>query len=55
MQKIFNDLKIEQLYHEYEESIAKDLKAKISQVDESRGFKADVLTAFLNKVYKRSK
>lgn len=53
--KIFNDLKIEQLYHEYEESIAKDLKAKISQVDESRGFKADVLTAFLNKVYKRSK
>lgn len=53
--QIFNDLKIDQLYEEYEESIAKDLKSKISQVDESRGFKADVLTAFLNKVYKRSK
>ncbi|CAI1507251.1 hypothetical protein SEUBUCD646_0J00510 [Saccharomyces eubayanus] len=53
--KIFNDLKIDQLYEQYEESIAKELKLKISQVDESRGFKADVLTAFLNKVYKRSK
>ncbi|CAI4034265.1 hypothetical protein SMKI_10G0500 [Saccharomyces mikatae IFO 1815] len=53
--QIFNDLKIDQLYQEYEETIAKELKVKISQVDESRGFKADVLTAFLNKVYKRSK
>ncbi|MCG0041090.1 hypothetical protein LV454_29365, partial [Escherichia coli] len=50
--KIFNDLKIDQLYHEYEESVAKDFKAKISQVDESHGFKADVLTAFVNKFYK---
>ncbi|EJS43215.1 erg20p [Saccharomyces arboricola H-6] len=53
--QIFNDLKIDQLYQEYEESIAKVLQTKISQVDESRGFKADVLTAFLGKVYKRSK
>jgi farnesyl diphosphate synthase len=32
-----------------------ELKKKIAKVDESRGFKAEVLTAFLNKIYKRSK
>ncbi|KAL6929123.1 glycerol channel [Hanseniaspora valbyensis] len=52
---LFNELKIDQLYHEYEEKVATDLKAKIANIDESRGFKGDVLTVFLNKVYKRSK
>jgi farnesyl diphosphate synthase len=32
-----------------------ELKKKIAAVDESRGFKAEVLNAFLNKIYKRSK
>ena len=48
-------MKIDQIYHEYEEKVAAELKAKIANVDESRGFKGEVLTAFLNKVYKRSK
>lgn len=52
---LFNELNIEKIYHEYEESIAKELKEKISKIDESRGFKAEVLTLFFNKVYKRSK
>lgn len=53
--KVFTDLKIDQHYLEYEEKVAKDLMAKIAQTDESRGFRGEVLTAFLNKVYKRSK
>lgn len=53
--KLFQDLKIDAHYREYEEKVAQELKAKIATTDESRGFKGEVLTAFLNKVYKRSK
>lgn len=53
--KIFEDLRIDECYHEYEEKIAEDLRALIARADESRGFKRDVLTAFLGKVYKRQK
>ncbi|XBW37265.1 hypothetical protein QEN19_002848 [Hanseniaspora menglaensis] len=52
---LFSEMKIDQLYHEYEEQVASDLNKKIAKIDESRGFKGKVLTAFLNKVYKRSK
>lgn len=52
---LFTELKIDQLYFEYEEKIVNELKEKISKIDESRGFKGEVLTAFLNKIYKRSK
>lgn len=53
--KLFHDLEIQKHYQAYEEKVAEDLRAKIAQTDESRGFRAQVLTAFLNKVYKRSK
>lgn len=53
--KLFHDLDIQKHYQAYEEKVAQDLRAKIAQTDESRGFRAQVLTAFLNKVYKRSK
>lgn len=53
--ELFNKLKIDQLYHEYEENIASKLQKDIANIDESRGFKGAVLTAFLNKIYKRSK
>lgn len=55
VKKLFNEMKIDQLYLQYEEKIVGELKEKISKIDESRGFKKDVLTAFLNKIYKRSK
>jgi farnesyl diphosphate synthase len=55
VKQVFNQLKLDQLYYEYEESVVRDLKKKIAQVDESRGFKAEVLDAFLKKIYKRSK
>ena len=53
--QLFKDMGIEKIYHDYEESIVQKLRQQIDQVDESRGLKKDVLTAFLNKVYKRSK
>lgn len=52
---LFVELKIDELYHAYEEKVATELIDKIKHVDESRGFKGAVLTAFLNKIYKRSK
>lgn len=52
---LFSEMGIDKLYHEYEEKTATEIKAKIAEVDESRGFKAEVLTSFFNKIYKRSK
>lgn len=52
---LFTELKIDQLYHQYEEDIVSKIQAKIDAVDESRGFKKEVLSAFLAKIYKRKK
>lgn len=52
---LFNELGIDKIYLDYEEKIATELKEKIAKTDESRGFKGEVLTAFLEKIYKRSK
>lgn len=52
---LFNEMGIDQIYTEYEESVVAKLRQQIAQIDESRGLKQDVLTAFLGKVYKRSK
>jgi farnesyl diphosphate synthase len=53
--ELFNKLKIDALYKSYEEDIATKLEEQIKNVDESRGFKGAVLTAFFKKIYKRSK
>jgi len=55
VKQVFNQLKLDQLYYEYEEKVVGELKSKIAAVDESRGFKAEVLDVFLKKIYKRSK
>jgi farnesyl diphosphate synthase len=55
VKEVFNQLKLDEDYYAYEDDIVGKLKEKIEQVDESRGFKREVLTAFLNKIYKRSK
>lgn len=52
---LFNELNIAQTYTEYEESVVGKLREQIEQIDESRGLKKEVLSAFLAKVYKRSK
>lgn len=53
--EVFSQLKIDQLYYDYEEKTVAKLKEAIAKVDESRGLKQEVLTSFLEKVYKRSK
>ncbi|CAI5757846.1 unnamed protein product [Candida verbasci] len=55
VKQLFKEMNIEQIYNDYEESIVEKLRKQIDQIDESNGLKKDVLTAFLNKVYKRSK
>lgn len=55
VKQLYDDINLEKYYKEYEEKTAKDIQAKIDLIDESRGFKKDVLTAFFKKVYKRSK
>ncbi|CDO91830.1 unnamed protein product [Kluyveromyces dobzhanskii CBS 2104] len=52
---VFDALNIEKIFHDYEEETATKLREKIANVDESRGFKAEVLTLFLNKIYHRKK
>lgn len=53
--QLFKDLNIEKIYFDYEEDTGAKLRKQIEQIDESRGLKKEVLTSFLNKVYKRSK
>lgn len=55
VKKLFAELEIPKIYEEFEEAVVAKLKEKIEQIDESRGLKKDVLSAFLAKVYKRSK
>ncbi|KAK9476351.1 isoprenoid synthase domain-containing protein [Lipomyces japonicus] len=55
VKQIFKELELEQDYLAYEENVVADIRKKIEQVDESRGFKREVLTAFLGKIYKRQK
>ncbi|KAF3935304.1 Dimethylallyltranstransferase [Dactylella cylindrospora] len=55
VKKVFLELELEKRYQDYEEDAVGKIKAKIEEIDESTGFKKDVLTSFLNKIYKRSK
>lgn len=52
---LFKELDIEKDYYEYEEAVVASLRDKIANVDESRGLKKEVFSAFLAKVYKRTK
>lgn len=52
---VFHELDLENDYLAYEESVVGKIREMIAKTDESRGFKAGVLTAFLNKIYKRQK
>ncbi|KAH6626429.1 farnesyl pyrophosphate synthetase [Chaetomium sp. MPI-SDFR-AT-0129] len=55
VKKLYDDLKLEQRYRDYEESIVADLRAQIDRIDEAKGLKKGVFEAFLGKIYKRSK
>ncbi|KAI0011111.1 terpenoid synthase [Xylariaceae sp. FL0662B] len=55
IKKLYNEMKLEQVYQEFEEKSVSDLKRKISELDESEGLKKSIFEAFLAKIYKRSK
>ena len=53
--QIFYDLKLQEVYERYEEQVAARLRERIGEIDESRGFRREVLYSFLDKVYRRKK
>lgn len=55
VKKLYDEMKLEQLYKDFEEKRVEEIKNMIKEVDESGGLKASVLEAFLAKIYKRSK
>lgn len=55
IKKLFDDLKLEQRYKDYEEKVVGELREKIAKIDESSGLKKEVFETFLAKIYKRSK
>ncbi len=55
IKRLYNDLKLEQRYKDYEEKRVTELRELISNIDESEGLKKEVFETFLGKIYKRSK
>lgn len=55
IKKLYNDMKLEQIFQDYEEKTVGDIKKKIDQIDESEGLKKEIFEVFLSKIYKRSK
>ncbi|KAH8805900.1 farnesyl diphosphate synthase [Xylogone sp. PMI_703] len=52
---LYNELKLEQIYKDYEEKRVGEIKRLIDGIDESGGLKKSVFESFLSKIYKRSK
>jgi farnesyl diphosphate synthase len=55
VKKLYDELKLEQIYKEYEEKRVGEIRKMIDEVDESEGLKKSVFEGFLKKIYKRSK
>ncbi|KAI9889994.1 MAG: Farnesyl pyrophosphate synthetase [Vezdaea aestivalis] len=55
VKEIFRELKLDETYKSYEEKRVSEIRESIAKVDESIGLKKGVFTAFLDKIYKRSK
>jgi farnesyl diphosphate synthase len=52
---LFDELRLKELYHDFEEKRAAEIRALIDNIDESQGLKKTIFTAFLAKIYKRTK
>lgn len=52
---VLADLKLEDVYREFEEKRVGEIRVMIDKVDESEGLKKEVFESFLGKIYKRSK
>ncbi|KAJ2978595.1 hypothetical protein NQ176_g3727 [Zarea fungicola] len=55
IKKLYDDLKLKDVYLEFEEKRAAEIREKIANVDESEGLKKEVFEVFLKKIYKRTK
>jgi farnesyl diphosphate synthase len=55
IKKLYDDLKLEQRYKDYEEKVVGEIREKIANIDESGGLTKEVFEVFLSKIYKRSK
>lgn len=52
---LYEEMKLDHVYHAYEEEKVGDIRKMIDAVDESDGLKKTVFEEFLRKIYKRSK
>ena len=55
VKKLYNELKLDQRYLDYEEKVVGELRAMIAKVDEGEGLKKEVFESYLAKIYKRQK
>ncbi|EGX94931.1 farnesyl pyrophosphate synthetase (FPP synthetase) [Cordyceps militaris CM01] len=55
IKKLYDDMKLKDVYLEFEEKRAEEIRAMIAKVDESDGLKKEIFEVFLAKVYKRTK
>lgn len=52
---VYAELKLDEIYTQYEDKVVGEIRQMIANVDESEGLKKEVFEAFLKKIYKRSK
>lgn len=55
IKQLYDELKLEDHYKQYEEERVGEIRKMIDAIDESKGLKKQVFEAFLGKIYKRSK
>nr|CAA65645.1 farnesyl pyrophosphate synthetase [Neurospora crassa] len=55
IKQLYDDLKLEDHYKQYEEERVGEIRKMNDAIDESKGLKKQVFEAFLGKIYKRSK
>lgn len=52
---VYAELKLDEVYRDFEEKSVRDIREMIAKVDESEGLKKEVFESFLAKIYQRSK
>lgn len=55
VKELYAELRLDEVYSQYEEKIVGEIRQMIAKVDESEGLKKQVFEEFLKKIYKRSK
>ncbi|KAL2887800.1 Farnesyl pyrophosphate synthase [Ceratocystis lukuohia] len=55
VKQLYDEMGLKKVFEDFEEERAAAIRAKIENLDESEGLKKSIMTAFLNKIYKRTK